>query len=196
MRCLVPTVGSKSILAELLREKGHEVVELHVGEIVSVPTEIPEGTDWVAVASKNSVPELARALAVRGDADRTVKIAAVGRKTAEALRAADIAVDFLPSVATGEALHAELSALAPSARIFDFKGYENRAVAIADKIDLSAFSDAFFTCASSVDRVLSQAVGMTRCHSIGPTTSAALRRRGITEILEASEPTLEALAST
>ena len=61
---------------------------------------------------------------------------------------------------------------------------------------LADFTDVYFTCASSVDRLLQNARGATRCHAIGPSTSAALRRRGIAAVLEASEPTLEALADT
>ena len=41
MRCLLPIVGPVSRLSELLRARGADVVEIQVGEIVPVPTEIP-----------------------------------------------------------------------------------------------------------------------------------------------------------
>ena len=196
MRCLLPIVGPVSRLSELLRARGADVVEVQVGEIVPVPTEIPVGTEWVTVVSQNSVPELVRTLNARNCGCLRPKIAAVGGKTATALRSVGLTVDFLPSVATAEALRAELHRREPSARIFDFKGYENRPVPLAGTIDLADFTDVYFTCASSVDRLLQNARGATRCHAIGPSTSAALRRRGIAAVREASEPTLEALADT
>lgn len=187
MRCLVPTVGTEGRLATLLRAQGHDVVELRVGEIVSVPEAVPPDADWLAIASKNAISALLAEGVPSG-----VRLAAVGGRTAQALRAQGLAVDFIPSVATAEALRAELAEHAPGARVHFFKGYENRPVPLAGPIDLGAYDAAYFTCASSVERVFAQATGVTRCYAIGPTTAAALRRHGIDPIVS-PEPTLEAL---
>ncbi len=190
MRCLVPTVGTTSRLAALLRARGHDVTEVQVGEIVPVPTVIPPDVDWIAIASQNAIPELLRSLA----SVPATKLAAVGPATAAALRARGLRVDFVPTVATRAALLSELSAYAPGTKVFLFKGYENREVPLVALVDLASFDAVYFTCASSVDRVLASATGCTRCCAIGPTTAAALRRHGIVPD-EAETATLEALAA-
>ena len=126
---------------------------------------------------------------------RPVKIAAVGERTAEALRQAGLAVDFVPSSATSAVLHAELAQrLAPGARVCDFKGYANVSVPLAAPVDLSRHTAAYFTCASSAERLFAVATGATRCLAIGPSTAAALRRLGAAVVVQAPASTLEALA--
>lgn len=194
MRCLVPTLEEPSRLAALLRARGADVTEVRVGEIVPFVEAIPPDADWLAVTSRNAVPALVRAFNARGGALPRPKLAAVGEKTAAALRAAGLSVDFTAPVATGEALRRALARHVPGARVQAFKGYENRPVAFAAPLDLSAFDAAYFTCASSVERVLAQATGRTRCLAIGPSTAAALRERGIDPVVSA-EASLEALAA-
>lgn len=191
MTCLVPTLSSDaSRLAALLRAEGVRVDELQVGRIVPLSVAIPSDAAWIAVTSQNSIPSLSGALRAHGP----VRIAAVGKKTAAALESAGIPVSFVPSVPTSASLHSELSDLLPSGtRIFDFKGYENEPVEIEETVDLARYDAAVFTCASSVDRLFAHATGMTRCCAIGPSTSLALQRYGVPEILQAKEPTLESL---
>lgn len=195
MKVLVASLSANSRLGRLLRARGVEVEEIQVGEIVAVASALPDDVRWVAIASQNSIPSLVDAFAALDHSRSAPKIAAVGEKTAAALRQAGFAVDFVPKKASGESLRREFAACCPGERLFDFKGYENRPLPIGGTIDLSRFAAAYFTCASSVERVFAVAVGQTLCCSIGDATSAALRKHCVRRILQAAESTIESLAA-
>ena len=126
-------------------------------------------------------------------------MAVVGPATAAAAAAAGVSVAFRPSRSDSATLLAELGpqlrptdrvvrlkarnaadSLAALAAVCDYTAvdaYENVPVPLGP-IDLSAYDAAYFTCSSSVERVLAVATGKTVCHAIGPSTQATLDRLG------------------
>lgn len=103
-RYLVPKIGEKpSELAKILRTNGAQVDELVTGRIRTKPVLFTEqqfaGTDWLIFTSRNGVDAFfenlfASKLDVR--ALSGVKLAVIGNKTKEALKAHGLFADFVP----------------------------------------------------------------------------------------------------
>lgn len=203
MRWLVPRIGdAESAAAARLRAEGNEVVEVTVGRIVRLPVVLPP-CDWLVVTSRHAVRALAgrtgRPSPPEGALAVGPRVAVVGPATAAAAAAAGVSVAFRPSRSDSATLLAELGprlrptdrvvrlkarnaadSLAALAAVCDYTAvdaYENVPVPLGP-IDLSAYDAAYFTCSSSVERVLAVATGKTVCHAIGPSTQATLDRLG------------------
>lgn len=203
MRWLVPRIGdAESAAAARLRAEGNEVVEVTVGRIVRLPVVLPP-CDWLVVTSRHAVRALAgrtgRPSPPEGALAVGPRVAVVGPATAAAAAAAGVPVAFRPSRSDSVTLLAELGprlrptdrvvrlkarnaadSLAALAAVCDYTAvdaYENVPVPLGP-IDLSAYDAAYFTCSSSVERVLAVATGKTVCHAIGPSTQATLDRLG------------------
>ena len=125
---VVPPLAGKSVvvtrtrtqaseLRAMLEALGADVVEAPVLEIVLDATELKmvdhmsSRWDWAVFTSQNAVASFFEALENAGKDARVLGgtlVAAVGMATASALRERGVIADFLPSVATGECLAAEL----------------------------------------------------------------------------------------
>ena len=210
-----------SALAARLRRLGATVIEAPAIRIEALPAELPElaGFDLLCVTSPNGARrllELARdARALAGPA-----FAAVGPGTADALRAGGIAADIVPERAVAESL-IEALAQRPVRRALIARAEQARDVlpdALRDRgaeVEILALyrtvpaplqgavrsaalgSDYLtFTSASAV-RFFLDAAGApddgTRLVSIGPITTAALRKRGLEPHVEAAEHTPDGL---
>ena len=113
-------------LASRLSELGAEVIEApviairpHIENILA-DERVESRWDWIVFTSQNAVDIFFTALWQAGRDARalgTTKLAAVGRATQGALRARGLIADFVPSVATGERLAAELPRVS-GARIY------------------------------------------------------------------------------
>ena len=218
-RFLVPEIGGgRNRLPDLLRALGAEVDELEVGRIVAVPGALTatslQGVTWLAFTSRNGLLPFDETL-VGEVRRRGLRVAAIGKATAEACEARGLTVDFVAANATGEGFLAELRArLAPTdfvlhptaggspdslARIAQDCGYSavtvyrNEAVPLAEPVELGRYDAAFFTCASSARRVFAKAAGTTRSLAIGPTTRSALLELGVVGTEVAASPSPEAL---
>lgn len=205
MRWLVPRIGdAESAASARLRAEGNEVVEVTVGRIVRLPVVLPP-CDWLVVTSRHAVRALAglrrtgRPSLPEGAPAVGPRVAVVGPATAAAAAATGVSVAFRPSRSDSVTLLAELGprlrptdrvvrlkarnaadSLAALAAVCDYTAvdaYENVPVPLGP-IDLSAYDAAYFTCSSSVERVLAVATGKTVCHAIGPSTQATLDRLG------------------
>jgi len=210
-----------SALAARLRGLGATVVEAPAIRIESLEAELPELArfDLLCVTSPNGARRLlelvrdARALA--GPA-----IAAVGPGTADALRAGGIAADIVPERAVAESL-VEALAQRPVRRALIARAEQARDVLpdalrargaeveiltlyrtvpapLHDAARRAALGADYltFTSASAV-RFFLDAAGApgdgTRLVSIGPITTAALRKRGLEPHVEAAEHTPDGL---
>ena len=104
-----------SALSRLLAERGAEPVELPAIDVR--PIEDPSaldaalaelgGFDWTAFTSANGVEAVFERLAAQGRDARafaSVKIAAIGPATADALRERGIAADIVPTASTGQSV--------------------------------------------------------------------------------------------
>jgi len=180
-RFLVPVIeGGTARLSERLRQLGGMVDEVTVGRIVRIEGAVKErdldGVDRIVLTSKNgrlgltdAILAAAKARGIRIETVREVKPVGV------TLHLTQPDADRVPGV-----------------RSIDV--YRNEEVLIEREIDLSAYDAAFFTCASSVRRVSARATGSTLALSIGPKTSAALKKTA-NRTVTASAPTLDALLS-
>lgn len=119
-----------STLADMLRERGAEVLELPAIRTVPVQDMAPVdaaiealaggGYDWLVFTSPSGVDIFFDRLIARHDlrALAGAKLAAIGQGTRKALLKYGLKADFLPSVYDGETLGRELrEACAPSSRI-------------------------------------------------------------------------------
>ena len=160
-RFLVPVIeGGSQRLGERLRALGGEADEVTVGRIVKIEGALKEsdldGVDRIVLTSKNGR-------------------LALDEKTLAAAKARGIRIESVREVKPiGRTLHLTQpdADRVPGVRSIDV--YRNDEIAIGRTIDLSQYDAAFFTCASSVRRILAKAVGSTRALAIGPKTAAAL----------------------
>ncbi len=114
-------VGQAAVLAGALDREGATVVQLPLTRIVPVPPAEVDAAlthvataDIVVVSSANGATLLADALArLATELPPAVTVAAVGRATATALRAAGLRVDVVPDGATAATLVAALAAHVP-----------------------------------------------------------------------------------
>ncbi|MGN0427682.1 MAG: uroporphyrinogen-III C-methyltransferase [Agathobacter sp.] len=122
--------GSKKSLAQSLREKGAEVLEIPVGEIRWLPFEMAtqEIPEWLIFTSKNAVEGFFMGLAqnkIDMRAFGNTKIAAIGVHTAEKLEDYGVFADFLPSQSNGKTLGEEMAGvLKKDTSIWYIKGKE------------------------------------------------------------------------
>ena len=209
-----------SALAARLRALGAEVVEAPAIRIEKLPVTVPDlsGYDLLCLTSPNGVHRLfeevrdARALA-------GPRIAVIGPGTARALREHGVEADIAPERSVAESLVDALAdvrvtraliARAEEARDILPKALEGRGATVhdlplyrtvAEPLDEAARDAALgadyatFTSASSV-RFFAEAAGTLsgpRIASIGPATSAELRRHGVEPDLEASAHTPDGL---
>ena len=211
-----------SVLAARLEALGAHVVEAPAIRIEPLDAALPADLaayDLLCVTSPNGARrllEIARdARALAGPA-----IAAIGPGTADALRAGGIEPDVVPPRAVAESLVAALASR-PVRRVLIARAEQGRDVlpdalrergadvellalyrTTAEPLSAAALESALgadyvtFTSASAV-RFFVQAAGAPsegqRIVSIGPITSAALRERGLTVHVEASEHTPDGL---
>lgn len=180
--------------------------------------------DWIVLTSVNGVH------AVLDRLDRlpeTLRVAAVGRVTAEALRVRGARVDLIPPAATAESLSEallEVHAAVPLRRLLFPKADRARdvlpsrlraaGVAVDDPVayrSLDALAEGpeldqlrrgeidwvLVTSPSTfevlIERVDAAVWRRTRLASIGPVSSAAIRRHGLAPAVEADPHTLDAL---
>ena len=160
-RFLVSVIeGGSQRLGERLRALGGETDEVTVGRIVKIEGALKEsdldGVDRIVLTSKNGR-------------------LALDERTLAAAKARGIRIESVREVRPfGRTLHLTQpdADRVPGVRSIDV--YRNDEVAIGRTIDLARYDAAFFTCASSVRRVLAKSVGSTRTLAIGPKTAAAL----------------------
>ncbi len=111
-RCLIPKIGAEPTrLQELLQQQGAEACEIQVGEIARIqrtftPGEL-QGADWLIFTSQNGVEAFFENLEESGLDVRSLwncQAAAIGAKTAEALRKKGILADLMPARFDSDAL--------------------------------------------------------------------------------------------
>lgn len=226
---LIPRIGSRPTrLGELLKSQGALVDEVQVGEIVSggnFPAEELGSADWLIFTSKNGVNSFFRQFWEHGLDLRSlasIKIAAIGGKTAETLKELGLYADLIPdefhSDALAEAMKQRLTgsetvwylkagnadshlreALEGHCRFREITVYENCAAKpdLEGLAPLHEYNGILFTCASSAKR-LSKAMGniwdLCKIYSIGPKTTEFLKKSGAKAVLESKHSTYEGLA--
>ncbi len=184
------------------------------------------GHDWVVFTSRNAVDAFWRALeATGGDARRlgTVRVCAVGAKTAAAIRRWGIHPDLWPAQARAEGVLAVLlPELRPGARVL-FPRAEAAREVVGEGLrkaghrvtEVTAYRTVPTRDPARVRRLLAEADAVTftspstlhnlltcvpadslagkTLASIGPVTSAALETAGLVATVEAPKPSIEAL---
>ena len=205
MRILLTRPESRNEqLAEALRAQGHDVVcepLIEVEPTGDEPIEL-DGYDWLIVTSVTGAKELRRR--ARG---RAVRVAAIGRATADALGGADL----VPRVSTQEGLLAELPR--PAGRVL-FAGAEGARRLLVEELAADFVplyrtrglkpeqvpeADVVVLASPSAARAFAALGGEIAAVSIGPETTKAAETHGIRVIREAAthdiDGLLEALAS-
>jgi uroporphyrinogen-III synthase len=189
-------------LASRLRALGHDVslCPLIAVEPVGPPTIDVSRYDWVIVTSGNAARELAARR--RG---RIRRLAAVGPGTAAELRAHRLEPDLVPTVSSQEGLLAELPR--PAGRAL-FAGAEGARRLLADELgaDFVALyrtielrppdfpsADLVILASGSAARAYSALGERAPAVSIGPQTTLAARKGGVTVLAEASTHDLDGL---
>ena len=206
-----------SSLAAALTELGAAVVEAPAIRIETIehPPLDPGSFDIVCLTSANGVERL-----LAGDVRRLagVRVAVVGRATAEAARTRGVEPDVVPKAATQEGLLEALGAVtgtrvlvatAEGARTVLAEGLRAGGAdvsevalyrSVAEPVDAAAVMSCdwvTFTASSTVTNVLG---GLTpeerarlRAISIGPITSDTLRRGGVDPVIEADPHDVDGL---
>ena len=214
-----------SELKRLLEESGAEVLQFPTIQIAppaswdSLDRVIDGRYDWLVFTSTNGVSSFFQRLFAKGKDVRALagtKVAAVGKSTADDLRARGINPDVVPERFISTELLPLLSEDQRGIRTAVIRAEEGRdelinelrnrggevdlAVAyrtIAADGDLSELRDfdiVTFTSASTVDRFFEKLTpGNALLASIGPTTSEAIRRHGREPDIEAKNATIQAL---
>ncbi len=224
LKVLVPRPRAQAeSFAAALRAEGLEPVVAEVTRIVAADPKpldraLRRRWDWIAFASANAV---AFTLARRRPKGR---VAAVGDRTAEALRKAGLAVDLVAAEKTGAGLARELAAAgvvrarilvphaaegrdeladglgAAGARVTVVAAYRSIALAPDELAPLVArlvagdIGAAAFFAPSQVAPLAGALDRVRLIAAIGPTTADALRAAGARVDVVAPEPTAEALA--
>jgi uroporphyrinogen III methyltransferase / synthase len=204
-------------LARRLEELGAAVVEAPAIRIADLPFDPPELAAFqiVCLTSANGVGRLlagdVRALA-------GVRVAAVGRATADALRGRGIEPDVVPASATQEGLLESLGdvagsrvlvATAEGARDALERGLQERGAEVtvlhlyrtdSEPVDAEAVIGCDFVTFASSSTVVSVLMALpaavrpdVRAVSIGPVTTAALRECGVEPRIEASPHDVDGL---
>jgi len=188
-------------LAARLEQFGHEVSVCPLIEIEPIgPEEIEvSGYDWLLVTSPNAARELSRRM--RG---RPKRVAAIGPGTAMELPDRP---DLVPSVSTQEGLLAELPR--PAGRVL-FAGAEDARRLLADELGADFVplyrtrqlnapdfpeADLVLLASASAARAYAALGRTTPAVSIGPQTTEAARRGGVTVVAEAASHDLDGLVA-
>jgi uroporphyrinogen-III synthase len=181
-------VEQAAALADALREAGFEAVLCPLIEIEPIddgPIDVG-GYDWVVLTSANGAEQLARRR--RGSLPR---VAAIGAATAAALANLGVAVDFVPSEASQEALVAEFPR--PPGRVLFVGAEEARGLIVADlgadfravyrtrrlRPDPPPEGDLAVVASPSAAESLAALRLDIPVVTIGPQTTAAARRHGL-----------------
>jgi uroporphyrinogen-III synthase len=189
-------------LARRVEDLGHEVEICPLIEIEPIgPAEIDvSGYDWVVVTSPNGARELASRM--RG---RPARLAAIGRGTADALRAHGLDPDLIPARSTQEGLLADLPR--PAGRVL-FGAAAGARSLLVEELDADfaplyrsnerrppEFPDADLVLLASPSAA--RAYGALGRHapavSIGPETTRAARSAGIEVVAEAETHDLDGM---
>jgi uroporphyrinogen III methyltransferase / synthase len=190
--------GRNEELAERLRAAGHgvEIEPLIATEPLGDDAVELEGYDWLVVTSVTAARELRR----RGRG-RPRQIAAIGRATAAALGGADL----VPAVATQEGLLGELPR--PAGRVL-FAAAEGARRLLPNELgaDFVALyrtrelapkalpgADVVVLASASAARAYGRLGAQLPAISIGPETTAAAERAGVTVVREANTHDLDGL---
>jgi uroporphyrinogen III methyltransferase/synthase len=220
-------------LRGLLEALGADVVEAPVLQIqhqadgLITDERLESRWDWAVFTSQNAVASFFEALEAVGRDARALgstKVAAVGQATAEALAAQGIRADFVPTVATGECLAAELPRVhgarilvgggslnsnalpdglrARGAHIEEVTLYRTLPAPLDDGLAASVLgADAITFASGSSARFLKQALGerelpaSLKLCAIGPQAAQASREAFGRVDAVASKPSIEALAA-
>ncbi|MBA3412541.1 MAG: uroporphyrinogen-III synthase [Actinobacteria bacterium] len=191
-----------SSLVERLERLGHEVVVCPLIEIEPLGDEpIDLGAyDWVVVTSPNGAAELVRRL--RG---RLPRVAAIGPGTTAVLRTHGIEPALAPRVSTQEGLLAEFPR--PPGRVA-FAGAEDARRVLIDELSADFIplyrtierrpptfphGDLVLLTSASAARAFGALELDLPALSIGPSTSAAAKRSGVTVVAEAETHDLDGL---
>ena len=182
--------GQEQELARRLEDLGHEVVVCPLVELEPLaddPIDV-SGYDWVVVTSVNGARELRRRMT-----GIPLRVAAIGRATAEAFGGADL----IPEVSTQEGLLAELPR--PAGRVL-FAAAEGARRLLADELDATFVplyrtrslvpaeqpdGDLVVLASPSAARALGALELALPAVSIGPQTTAAARAAGVEVVAEA-----------
>jgi uroporphyrinogen III methyltransferase/synthase len=182
--------GQEDALVRGLVALGHEVVHCPLLEIEPTGDEPLDvsGYDWVIVTSVNGARELRRRMT-----GAPVRVAAIGRATADAFGGADL----VPAVSTQEGLLAELPR--PAGRVL-FAGAEGARPLLADELgaDVAVLyrtrelrpaepptGDLVVLASASAARAFARLETDISAVSIGPVTTAAARELGVEVVREA-----------
>jgi uroporphyrinogen III methyltransferase/synthase len=182
--------GQEDALVRGLVALGHEVVHCPLLEIEPTGDEPLDvsGYDWVIVTSVNGARELRRRMT-----GAPVRVAAIGRATADAFGGADL----VPAVSTQEGLLAELPR--PAGRVL-FAGAEGARPLLADELgaDVAVLyrtrelrpaepptGDLVVLASASAARAFARLETDIPAVSIGPVTTAAARELGVEVVREA-----------
>ena len=186
---IIPKIGrEKSSLAELVRKKGFNTIEIQLGNIEAVNVKIEkklfEENRLIIFTSANGVKYCFESLNKSGLDSRSMyncKVAAVGKKTAEALKAYGIIADFIPKEHNSDSLTEMLEKqnfdktdilyvkgknikncitenLSDGGRITYLEVYENKKTYIDEEEKHKIIKETkeaegiLFTCASNVER--------------------------------------------
>lgn len=214
----------QSELAKRLRMAGMDCDEVQTGRIRFLPVVVNRErlrqTDWLCFTSRNGIRGFFAALKAQRLDSRAlagIRIAVIGSGCAAELAKEGIQPEVVPQsfnshqlseqwlarlrphhhvlLVQGRQASSQLyQAISAHARCWRLCVYDNEAADIVlplKKWDLVAFS-----CASSVQRLLQSQPQLAhlRCVAIGPATSAALRRYGVAQIVEAPQSRMAAMA--
>ncbi len=207
------TRSQASELRRMLEALGAGVIEAPVLEIIHGAPDLRTGEetrthwDWVIFSSQNAVEAFFAALRADGKDARalgTTKVGAIGAATAAALAGNGVLADFVPAVATSEALAGEVPSVngarvllpcgslsedrladglrARGAQVEQVRVYETRPVPLDGlTLDRILTADAITFASASSARFLRQALGGTPLPgrialcAIGPQAAAATR---------------------
>lgn len=189
---------------------------------IAVSKQMLQKADWMLFSSGNGVDSFFENLQAAGLDGRSLagsSIAAIGKHTARALLAYGIRADFVSEKQDGEAFAAELSEqVEDGAVVYYFSAAKNSGI-IEKKLKKSCnleiipvyenketeftyewedYDGIFITCASSAARLFrtyDKKRPVPPVYSIGPNSTDCLKKLGIREIIEAGEPSYEALVT-
>jgi len=199
----VAATGTDPRVAERLRAAGFDVVECPLIRVEPLdgPPVVADRWDWILITSRNAVePLLARVIG-------TPRVAAIGRGTAETLRARGVEPAFVAERSTQEGLAAELPR--PAGRVLHGGAEDARDVLVRElgaeflplyrtvQLDLAEFpdTDLVVLASASAARALTALRTDLSCVSIGPVTSGAARSLGLEVVAEARTHDLDGLVA-
>lgn len=230
-RYLIPKIGeAPTELRLLLQRQGAAVDEILAGKITEKKQKFHReqflDVDWLIFTSRHGVDSFFQSFKESCLDVRCLsgcQIAAVGEKTADALKTYGIYADFIPEENNSDALYAGLKervckedavwyckaagvtnrlceGLNEICRFREIEVYENTAIEpdLKSIKPLETYDGILFTCASLAERLLGAAgtawQDAVTVYSIGPKTTKRLKEWGIRRVLEAKTSSYEGLA--